>query len=138
MTSLTTYCTLTMYTLGIKFMADNALEDMKRQATEMLGLNPELIGKTQARQKFLPLVDALSQRASAIEITDHDKPVAVLLSYNHWLALASKLRMLSNKEFSVGPPNLVGSVQIMVDLEAASSKLPAKFKKSIRESAKKL
>jgi|ERR1700733_11503816 hypothetical protein len=115
-----------------------SLEDIEKQAAAMLGLKTESIGKTQARQNFLPLVDSLSHSASAVEITDHDKPVAILLSYNHWLVLASKLCMLQKGQAPGKSLNLIGSVQINSDLEQASRKVAAKFKKSMKATAKKL
>jgi prevent-host-death family protein len=104
----------------------------------MLGLTCSTIGKTQARQQFLPLVEELHKTSSAIEITDHEKPVAILLSYSHWVALMSKLAMLAKPEKTVKPPNLVGSVEIVGDLDAASKKAAAKFSASLKKTTEKL
>lgn len=105
-------------------------EELKNQGAKFLGLNYSKIGKTQARQKFFPLVEDLHKTCSAVEITDHEKPVAILLSYNHWVALMSKVAMLSKQERLVKPPDLVGSIEIINDLDAASKKLAAKFSRS--------
>ena len=96
------------------------------------------MGKTQARKEFLPLVDAVAQGHTAVEITDHDKPVAVLLSYQNYVMMTSKLAMLSPSLYE-SKPSLVGSVRILADdLEAASAEIADVFKTAIESSAKKL
>ncbi len=113
--------------------------DTQTQLAGLLGVKHESVGKTQARQNFLPLVDGLSQSALAVEITDHDKPVAMLVSYNHWVALVAKLRMLSNKDqFASSRPNLIGSVEVVGDLEEGSQIVADAFSRSIKESAENL
>lgn len=114
------------------------VEELKNQGATMLGLTRSSIGKTLARQNFLPLVENLQKTCSAVEITDHEKPVAILLSYSHWVALMSKLAMLVKQERMVTPPNLVGSVEIVGDLDAASKKAAAKFSASLKNTAEKL
>jgi len=114
------------------------VEELKNQGATMLGLTCSTIGKTQARQNFLPLVEDLNKTCSAVEITDHEKPVAILLSYSHWVALMSKLAMLVKQQRMVKPPNLVGSVEIVGDLDAASKKAAAKFSASLKNTAEKL
>ncbi len=102
----------------------------------MLGLTQHTVGKTQARQEFFPLVDALSADCAAVKITDHNKPVAVLLSYQKYVALTAKLCMLSKNLNKPIDPDLIGSVQITsADLNAASKKIAQKFKASLKESA---
>ena len=119
-------------------VTNKTLSDLEKQTAAILGLKQKSIGKTQARQQFLPLVDDLNRQAALVEITDHETPVAMLLSYNHWLALMSKLMMLSKKEQLGQPLNLIGSVEVVQDLEAASKKAAEKFKRSTKESGKKL
>lgn len=115
------------------------VEKLKNEGATMLGLTLSSIGKTQARQNFLPLVEDLQKTCSAVEITDHEKPVAILLSYSHWVALMSKLAMLVKQEDrTVKPPNLVGSIEIVGDLDAASKKAAAKFSGSLKNTAEKL
>ena len=104
-----------------------------------MGFTQQSVGKTQARKDFFPLVDSLETSVSAVEITDHDKPVAVLLSYHHYMALASKLCMLSNVSAQSKPPNLVGSIRVKAkDLESASAKIAKQFEQSLRDSASNL
>lgn len=114
------------------------VDELKNQGATMLGLTYSTIGKTQARQQFLPLVEELHKTCSAVEITDHEKPVAILLSYNHWVALMSKLAMLGKHERLVKPPNLVGSIAIVGDLDEASKKAAAKFSASLKNTAEHL
>lgn len=114
-------------------------ENIKKQAAELLGLSQQSIGKTNARKNFFPLVDSLNSSASAVEITDHDKPVAVLLSYEHYVALASKLCMLAKETKSPYTPNLVGSVKIKTaNLDAASERAAKQFNKSLKNTARNL
>jgi len=115
----------------------DSFKDLEKQVAAVLGIRTESCGKTQARQDFLPLVDRLEQSSIIVEITDRDKPVAVLLSYSHWLALASKLSMLSKRE-GVKLPNLVGSLRINSDLQVASDKIAQKFQKSIKQTRHEL
>ncbi len=115
------------------------LKDIEEQAAFLLGLTQQSVGKTQARKEFFPLVDSLGASGSVVEITDHDKPVAVLLSYQHYVALTAKLCMFAKSEIQSKPPNLMGSVKIKTDdLEAASAEIAEQFKNSLDETARKL
>ncbi|CAN5287853.1 hypothetical protein BH10CYA1_BH10CYA1_28000 [soil metagenome] len=115
------------------------LKDIEKQAAFLMGVKHQSIGKTQARKEFFPLVDSLSTSGSAVAITDHDKPVAVLLSYQHYMALAAKLCMLTKSETLLKPPDLIGSVTIKTDdLEAASERIAIMFKDSLKETVRKL
>lgn len=107
------------------------------RASGLLGVGTERIGKTRARQEFLPLVDDLKKRPRAIEITDREHPVAVLLAYEHYAALISQLSKLTEKL-----PNraleLVGSVVILGDLDEASREIADEFKQAYERSAAEL
>lgn len=114
-------------------------ETIKNQVAALLGVTQQSIGKTNARKNFFPIVDSLNSSASAVEITDHDRPVAVLLSYEHYIALASKLCMLAKEAENTYSQNLVGSIKIKSsDLEAASERISKRVKDSIKNSAKSL
>jgi len=114
-------------------------EDIERQAATLMGFTQQSVGKTQARKNFFPLVDSLTTSASAVEITDHDKPVAVLLSYEHYMALSSKLCMLAKTPAHPKSRNLIGSIKLKTDnLEAASEKIAKKFKRSLKDTASSL
>ena len=111
-------------------------KDIEKQAATLMGFTQQSVGKTQARKNFFPLVDSLNTTASAVEITDHDKPVAVLLSYQHYIALASKLCMLANTPANPKSPNLIGSIKLKTDnLQAASERIAKQFKQSLKDSA---
>ena len=111
-------------------------KDIEKQAATLMGFTQQSVGKTEARKNFFPLVDSLTTSASAVEITDHDKPVAVLLSYQHYIALASKLCMLAKTPAYPKPPNLVGSLRLRTDnLEAASDKIAEQFNQSLKNTA---
>lgn len=107
------------------------------QASALLGLGTESIGKTQARQAFLPLVDDLKKRPRTIEITDRETPVAVLLAYEHYAALVSQLSKLTGK-VPRRKLDLRGSVVILGDIEAGSRKIAEDFQKAIERSAASL
>ncbi|MDQ5934689.1 MAG: Antitoxin [Cyanobacteriota bacterium erpe_2018_sw_21hr_WHONDRS-SW48-000092_B_bin.40] len=115
------------------------LDDIEKQAAVLMGYTQQSIGKTQARKEFFPLVDALSTSSSVVEITDHDKPVAVLLSYQNYVALVAKLNMLTKASAQQPATNLMGSIRIKTNnLEAASQRVAARFSKSLDETAGKL
>lgn len=100
---------------------------------------PPRTGKTQARKEFFPLVDSLTTSASAVEITDHDKPVAILLSYQHYIALTSKLCMLSKTKTLPQSADLIGSIKLKTDnLEAASEQIAKQFERSLNDTANSL
>lgn len=104
-----------------------------------MGFTQESIGKTQARKEFFPLVDRLGESFSAVEITDHNKPVAVILSHQYYVSLIAKLRMLEKAQTLKSQPGLIGSIKINTDdLEAASAHIAAKFKISLQDSADQL
>jgi prevent-host-death family protein len=115
--------------------ASMAIPTEKKAAA--LGLTPQTVGKTQARKEFFPLVDSLCSANAAVEITDHGEPVAVLLSYQNYVALTAKAyaRAGSLKRQS---PNLIGSVVINSALDSASEKIAGMVRVSLDESAGKL
>jgi hypothetical protein len=95
------------------------------------------MGKTELRQALLPMVSELQVDSKVIEITDRDRPVAVLLSYQHYqalLALAKKAmtRPVEQHVF------LMGSVEILGDLETASREIAAEWEQAIERSAAEL
>jgi len=114
-------------------------KDIENQAATLMAFTQKSVGKTQARKEFFPLVDSLTTSSSAVEITDHDKPVAVLLSYQHYMALASKLCMLAKTSAHPKSPNLIGSIRLKTDnLEAATEKIAEQFKRSIKDTGSSL
>ncbi|HEY9755102.1 MAG TPA: type II toxin-antitoxin system Phd/YefM family antitoxin [Oculatellaceae cyanobacterium] len=115
----------------------NFADNDKNKAAQ-LGLKRFSMGKTQARKQFFPLVDSLGHQHAAIEITDHDVPVAVLLSYENFVTMLSKLAMLA-PQVPEPKPSLLGSIEILSDdLEAASAEIAELFHSAIEESGKAL
>lgn len=115
----------------------SGLSDFEKQTEALLGITHQVVGKTQARKEFFPLVDSLAARASAVAITDHNKPVAVLLSYHHYMALAAKLAPGKSGQFE--PRSMLGSIHLKVEnLDAASDEIAEEFHKSNRDSAESL
>lgn len=111
---------------------------LEEQIGSLLGLKQETIGKTQARQALLPLIDQLESAAKAVKITDHEEPVAVLIGYGHWSAIISKLSGFMKPVSKKPKIELMGSVKIIGDLDAGSKCIAKEFKKAISISAKKL
>ncbi len=110
---------------------------ISEQASALLGLNTESVGKTQARQEFLPMVDDLKKHPRMIEITDRNNPVAVLLGYDQYAALVSQLAKFIKQSLKK-KVDLMGSVIIVGDLEAASKEIAEEFEKAIERSAASL
>lgn len=113
------------------------MSNLTGKKAKALGIAVQTIGKTQARKEFFPLVDSLNSANSAVEITDHDEPVAVLMSYKNYVALTAKAsaNLAPSKPKK---PNLLGSIVINSDLETASAKLADRFKSAIDDSAENL
>lgn len=115
------------------------LEDFDKKASALFGLRKRTVGKTQVRREFLPLVDTLKDNNTAIEITDHDKPVAVLIGYEQYVSLMTKACLVAETAEKPGANSLLNSIELRTDnLEAASAKVAELFEKSIRESLEKL
>jgi len=109
-----------------------SLDGLKKRGADILGVTSTSVGKTQARQNLLPLVDNLNKTHTILEITDHEQPVAVLLSYNNWLTLISKLVFLTENKPDI-PVDLMGSVTIVGNLEEGSRRAAAEFSLTPKE-----
>ncbi len=96
-------------------------------------MNTLKMGKSEAREKFLPLVDSLSQKKTAIEITDRGHPVAVLIDYASYLALLTKSGIKKKPSFE-----LVGSLVEIGDIEEGSREIAAELNAAIERSASEL
>lgn len=110
------------------------MSNLTDKKTVALGLAAQTVGKTQARKEFFPLVDSLAAGNLAVEITDHDEPVAVLLSYQNYVALSAKA-CLHAGHVKPKTPNLVGSIVINRDLGSASAEFGKLFETTVDESA---
>ncbi len=91
------------------------------------------MGKSEARAKFLPLVQALARGGGPIEITDRGRVEAVLLSNEDY----QRLLVCSKMQLEPARP-LTGSMVLVEDLEQAEREVSALFMKSISRSVEAL
>jgi antitoxin YefM len=57
----------------------------------------EAISITQARTKFLPLIDRVDGELYRFMITRHGKPVAVVISYEEYSRMAETLKLIEDR-----------------------------------------
>jgi prevent-host-death family protein len=60
----------------------------------------EAIPATEARQKFLPLLDRVEANTYRFSVTRHGRPVAVVLSYQDYQRMNETLKLMENRAFS--------------------------------------
>lgn len=89
------------------------------------------LGKSEAREQFLPLVDAVAGGAGPIEISAHGKVVAVLMSKNEYDLMKAGFKEKSAK-------SLCGLGTLVGNLEEGSAEIAALFQKSLKETAEGL
>lgn len=91
------------------------------------------LGKSEAREQFLPIVDAVAKGAGPFEISDHGRVVAVLLSKQEydWMLAHTKEKVLPKK-------SLRGSIIVLGDLEEGSKQIAAEFQASLEKTASEL
>lgn len=112
-------------------------EPIDNEIDNFLGLKSRRIGKTEARQQLLPLINQLANEPMVFEITEHDKPVAMLVSHGRWAAMISKLKSLT-KNTEPKEIDLRGSVEILGDLDAGSKEAGEALLRSLKRRAKNL
>ena len=59
----------------------------------------EAISITEARQKFLPLMDRVEAGAYRFSVTRHGRPVAVVLSYEDYQRMSETLKLMEHQAF---------------------------------------
>lgn len=117
----------------------SGLQDFEKKVASIFGVKKRTVGKTQARKDFFPLVDQLDKSKTAVEITDHDKPVAVLIGYEQYLNLMTRLYTVAETCEFENRNSLLNSIELQVDdLEEASREISKQFENSIQESMEKL
>jgi len=84
------------------------------------------MGKSEARANFLPLVQALAQGGEPVEITEHGKVAAVLISNLDYQLLLARAKMQPEPKGS-----LVGSMILNEDLAAADDQIARLFRASL-------
>jgi prevent-host-death family protein len=60
----------------------------------------EAIAVTAAREKLLPLLDKVEEGAYRFIITRHNKPVAVVMSYEDYSRMTETLKFMENRAWS--------------------------------------
>ena len=60
----------------------------------------EAIPVTEARQKFLPLLDRVEAGTYRFSVTRHGRPVAVVLSYEDYQRMTETLKLMENSNFN--------------------------------------
>ena len=88
------------------------------------------IGKSEARARFLPLIQEVSSGAGPVEITDRGQVAAVLMSHQDYLLLLARAH-----DFPKARMSPVGTMEIVGDLEQASRELTRSTLESIFRSA---
>lgn len=91
------------------------------------------LGKSEARDKFLPLVDELASHGGIIEITARGKPVAVLMSHTDYLMLRARGDVPATPKRT-----LVGSFELIGDLDEATKQVSELMRKAIERGASEL
>ena len=60
----------------------------------------EAIPVTEARHKFLPLLDRIETGTFRFSVTRHGRPVAVVLSYEDYQRMSETLKLMENRSFA--------------------------------------
>jgi prevent-host-death family protein len=89
----------------------------------------EELGKTEARQQFLSLVDSISHEAKSVAITDRGKRVAVIMGYKQFQVL---MDLLGKKNDTLQKNPLDGLIVKVGNLDADSEKVNALFQASVK------
>jgi len=91
------------------------------------------VGKSLARERFLPLINELENQSGAIEITDRGRSIAVLMSYRTYQQIIQKAKVPNKPAFK-----LSGSMTLLGDLEQGSKEIAEDFLRAIDRSAAEL
>lgn len=94
----------------------------------------EEVGKTEARQEFLRLVDELQEKGTSVAITDRGQKVAVMMGFKQYEALISILKAARKP----GKNPLAGSIQKVGDLDKTTSTVHSLFEQSVKKSAESI
>ncbi len=60
----------------------------------------ETIAISEARQKFLPLLDRIEEGAYRFSVTRHGRPIAVVLSYDDYQRMTETLKLMEGRAFT--------------------------------------
>jgi prevent-host-death family protein len=104
-----------------------------------VNLRKKILGKSEAREQFLPLIKAVVEGAGPINISDHGKPVAVLLSKQDYDWMLARTQNESETHNKLRRKNsLKGSIILLGDLEEGSREIARDIQQSIKRSAREL
>jgi len=78
------------------YSGNNVQDNVQIEQKHML----EAIAVTGARQKLLPLLDRVEEGAYRFVITRHNKPVAVVMSYEDYNRMTETLKFMENRSWS--------------------------------------
>ncbi len=110
-----------------------------QRLNKKVNLHKKILGKSEAREQFLPLIDAVAEGAAPISISDHGKPVAVLLSKQDYDWMVARMRIKSKTQIKSQPKNsLQGSIILLGDLEEGSREIVKMIQKSIEKTGREL
>jgi PHD/YefM family antitoxin component YafN of YafNO toxin-antitoxin module len=87
------------------------------------------LGKTEARQSFLRLLNDLQDSIASLAITDRGKKVAVLMGYKQYEMLVSMIKQHS-KPADKNP--LAGLIKYTGDLEKTKRRVSKLFEESLK------
>jgi prevent-host-death family protein len=90
------------------------------------------MGKSEAREKFLPLMDKVAKQKTTVEITDRDNSIAVIIDYSEYQILLAKTGMQTQKF------QLVGSLAEKGDIEKASKEISKDLNAALKRSMSQL
>lgn len=113
--------------------AEHRISHSSAPGANWFGLYKEL-GKTEARQLFLRLLDELRQESTTVAITDRGEPVAVIMGYKQYELLVTAL----NQGKAANEQALEGLIIKAGDLEADNQRIKRLFRKSLQKTRKNL
>jgi len=104
-----------------------------KNSSKKIRPHKRILGKSEAREQFLPLIDAIVEGAGPISIADYGKPVAVLLSKQEYDWMLAQIKYQPKTKNS-----LRGSIVLLGDLEEGSREIAKMFQESIEKTAREL
>lgn len=129
-----------LYTLLIKAgmaMAEDGRGLNRGAGSELWFGEYQELGKTEARQSFLRLLDGLESERTTFTITDRGEKVAVIMGYKQYLTLLH----LVQKQQSAGAEKknpFEGLICRVGDLDQSKQRVNELFQKSIKKTRQKL
>ena len=92
----------------------------------------EELGRTEARQQFLSLVDNISHEAKSVAITDRGKRVAIIMGYKQFQGL---MDLIGKTTDNLQKNPLDGLIVKVGNLDADNKKVKALFQASVKHTS---